>query len=146
VLRYDVVGGALDVIHLRMPTAWANGAVLHFPGSKYQLTTETRGPSAYWAITPERPIWGSQRFVVRSTRLLGTGRETTNPEIRPLGRGAVDANVGIVHETGRPPASETAVGLEKIPYAARFRAREFASSAGLSAIAYRVNREVWSLR
>ena len=32
VLRYDVVGGALDVIHLKMPAAWAAGAELRSHG------------------------------------------------------------------------------------------------------------------
>jgi hypothetical protein len=146
VLRYDVVGGALDVIHLRMPTVWAAGAVLHLTGSKYQLTTETRGPSAYWTITPERPIWGSQRFVLRSTRLLGADREIAHPEISPLGRGGVDAFLGIVNATGRPPATEIAVGLDKISYATRFQAREFASDFGTAVSAYRATREGWSLR
>jgi hypothetical protein len=146
VLRYDVVGGALDVIHLRMPTAWAAGAVLHFTGSKFQLTTETRGPSAYWTITPERPIWGSQRFMLWSSRLLGSEREIAYPEISPLGRGAIDAYLGIVNATGRPPTIENTVGLEKIPFATRFQAREFAAGAGIPVSAYRVTREVWSLR
>jgi hypothetical protein len=146
VLRYDVVGGALDVIHLRMPTVWAAGAVLHLTGSKYQLTTETRGPSAYWTITPERPIWGSLRFVLRSTRLLGADREIAHPEISPLGRGGVDTYLGVVNATGRPPAIENAVGLEKIPYATRFQAREFAWGVGTPASAYRATREAWSLR
>ena len=53
VLRYDVVGGALDVIHLKMPVAWAAGAELRLTDSRYHLTTETRGPTAFWTITPE---------------------------------------------------------------------------------------------
>jgi len=146
VLRYDVMGGALDVIRLRMPAAWAAGAVLHLTGSEYQLTTETRGPSAFWTITPARPIWGSQRFVLRSTRPLGTDREIVHPEISPLGEGAVDAYLGIVNATGRPPSIENSMGLEKIPYAARFQAREFAIDAGVPVSAFRVIRESWALR
>jgi len=146
VLRYDVVGGALDVIHLKMPAAWAAGAVLHLTGSEYQLTTETRGPAAFWTITPERPIWGSQRFVLRSTRPLGGDREIVHPEVSPLGRGAVDAYLGIVNATGRPPSIENSVGLERIPYATRFQAREFAIDAGAPVSAFHVIRESWGLR
>jgi len=145
VLRYDVVGGALDVIHFKMPVAWAAGAELRLTGGGYQLTTETRGPSAFWTITPERPIWGSQRFVLRSTRPLGADREIVHPEISPLGKGAVDAYLGIVNATGRPPTIESSAGLEKIPYATRFQAREFAKSAGIPVSAFRVIRESWGL-
>jgi hypothetical protein len=146
VLRYDVVGGALDLIHLKMPAAWASSAVLHLTGNKYQLTTETREKSAFWTITPERPIWGSQRFVLRSSRLLGADRELAHPEISPLGRGEVDAYLGNVNATGRPLPAENSVGLEKLPFAARFQAREFARGPGIPTAAFRVTREVWSLR
>ena len=70
VLRYDVIGGALDAIHLKMPAAWAAGVALHLSDSEVQLTKETRGPDAFWTITPARPIWGSQRFVLRASRQL----------------------------------------------------------------------------
>jgi hypothetical protein len=145
VLRYDVMGGALDVIHLRMPAAWSASAVVHMAG-KHQLTTEIREKMAYWTITPERPIWGSQRIVLRSSRPLGADREIAHPEISPLGRGQVDTYLGIVNAMGRPAASESAVGLEKIPHATRFQAREFAGGIGTPGGAYRVAREVWSLR
>ena len=145
VLRYDVVGGALDVIHIKMPVSWAAGAELRLTGGGYQLTTETRGASAFWTITPERPIWGSQRFVVRSTRRLGADREIVHPEISPLGRGAVNVYLGIVNATGRPPTVESSTGLEKIPYATRFQAREFARSAGIPVSAFRVMGKSWRL-
>jgi hypothetical protein len=144
-LRYDVVGGALDVIHLKMPAAWAAGAELRLAGGRYQLITETRGPAAFWTITPERPIWGSQRFVLRSTRTLGADREIVYPEISPLGRGSASAYLGVVSATGRPPAIESSGGLEKIAYAARFQARDFAMTAGTPVGAFRVAREPWSL-
>ena len=67
VLRYDVSGGALDAIHLRMPAAWSAAAEFHFTGGEYQLTKETRGQSSFWTITPKHPIWGSERLVLRST-------------------------------------------------------------------------------
>ena len=114
--------------------------------ASYQLTTETRGPAAFWTITPERPIWGSQRFVLRSSRPLGDDREIVHPEISPLGRGAVDAYLSVVNATGRPPTIENSAGLEKIPYASRFQAREFAGGAGIPVSAFRVVQESWGLR
>jgi hypothetical protein len=146
VLRYDVVGGALEAIHLKMPAAWASRAALRLAGSEYQLTTETRGPSAFWSITPERPIWGSQRFVLRSSLPLGADRDILAPEVAPLGRGAVDAYVAVVNASGGIATIENSVGLERIPRAARFRAREFAVDAGTPLGTFRVSQETWVLR
>ena len=105
VLRYDVLGGALDVIHLKMPVAWSTTSGLRLSGDEYQLTTETRGPFAYWSITPRRPIRGSERFVLHAVRSLTGEREIIHPELRPLGNGSVDATLGIVNATARPIAS-----------------------------------------
>ncbi len=141
VLRYDVVGGALDAIHLRMPASWSGAADLHFSGSGHQLTTETRGQTAIWTITPERPIWGSQRLVLRSSRPLAGEREITHPEVSPLGRGAVDACLAVVNATGRPATIENPVGLDRVEYSSRFQAREFAAGTGAPLGAFRVVKE-----
>ncbi len=141
VLRYDVVGGALDAIHLRMPAAWSAAADLHLSGTGHQLTTETRGQTAIWTITPERPVWGSQRLVLRSSRPLAGEREITHPEISPLGRGAVDACLAVVNSTGRPATIENPVGLERVEYSSRFQAREFVAATGVTLGAFRVVKE-----
>ena len=79
----------------------------------HQLTTETRGQTAVWTITPERPVWGSQRLVLRSNRPLLADREVVYPEISPLGKGAVDACLAVVNATGRTATIETSRGLEQ---------------------------------
>ena len=141
VLRYDVVGGSLDSIHLRMPAAWSSSAELQFSGGGHQLTTEVRGPTAVWTITPERPVWGSQRIVLRSNRPRLTDREVVYPVISPLGDGEVDACVAVVNATGRPATIESSAGLERIDHSLRFRAREFASGTGALLGAFRVVEE-----
>jgi hypothetical protein len=146
VLRYDVIGGPLDAIRLRMPTAWAASAEVRLSGSEYQLTKETVGLFTFWSITPERPIWGAQRFVLRSTRTLEPGREIDFPEVSPLGQGAVDAYLGVVNATDRPLTIENTVGLQSIPLATRFHASDFAPGAGTLASAFRVNQKSWALR
>ena len=146
VLRYDVIGGALDAIHLEMPADWAAKAELHLAGIEYQLTAETRGPSAFWSITPERPIWGSQRFVLRSTLSLAADREIVHPQITPRGRGAVDAYLGVVNATGRPLSTEINAGLQPIPYATKFEAKEFEVDTGTRLSAFRVAKESGVLR
>jgi hypothetical protein len=146
VLRYDVIGGPLDAIHLEMPAEWAARAEVHLAGIEYQLTAETRGPSAFWSITPERPIWGSQRFVLRSTLALAAERELVHPQIAPRGRGAVDAYLGVVNATNRPLSTENNAGLQAIPYSSRFQAKEFEVDAGARLNAFRVAKESGTLR
>jgi hypothetical protein len=141
VLRYDVVGGSLDSIHLRMPAAWSSAAELQFSGGGHQLTTEVRGQTADWTITPERPVWGSQRIVLRSIRPRLSDREVVFPEISPLGNGEVDACLAVVNATGRPATIETLSGLERIDHLPRFRAKEFAAGTGAMLGAFRVIEE-----
>jgi hypothetical protein len=141
VLRYDVVGGAIDSIHLRMPASWSSAAQLLFSGGGHQLTTETRAQTANWTITPERPVWGSQRLVLRSNRALQSDRELEYPVISPLGKGAVDAAMAVVNSSGRSASVETPFGLERIDHSSRFRAREFASDTGVILGAFRVVEE-----
>ena len=145
VLRYDVIGGALDAIYLKMPAAWSAGATLHLSNGEYQLTTETRGADAFWTITPERPIWGSQRFVLRSSRRLEHDKPIVHPEITPRGKGVVDAYLSIINATGQPLAIANAVGLQSIPYASRFHAREFATFGGTAVGAFRVVKDAWTV-
>jgi hypothetical protein len=109
------------------------------------LTTETRGADAFWTITPERPIWGSQRFVLRSSRHLESDRPIVHPEITPRGNGVVDAYLSIINATGQPLAPANAVGLQSIPYASRFQAREFATFGGTAVGAFRVVKDSWTV-
>jgi hypothetical protein len=146
VLRYDALGGALDSIHLRMPANWAARAEIALAGGEYQLTKETRGTAAVWTITPERPIWGSQRFVLRSTLALASEREIVHPEITPLGEGAVDAYLRIVNATGQSLAIANHPGLQPVLTESRFKAQEFARGMGSVVAAFRVERNSWSLR
>ena len=142
VLRYDAVGGVLDAIHLRMPATWSAVADLHFSGSGHQLTTETRGQTAVWTITPAKPVWGSQRLVIRSSRPLAAERELTHPEISPLDAGRLTLSLAVVNATGRPATIENAVGLDRIEYSSRFQSREFVAAAGTPLGAFRVVKEL----
>ncbi len=146
VVRYDVAGGALDEINLRIPSAWAAGAKLHLSGDELQTTASALDSSAFWKVVPGRPLWGSHRFVLRSTLPLGADREIAYPEVAPLGWGAVDAYLGIVNATGHTLASPDATGLKPIAYATHFRDREFTRDAGTPAGAFHVAKEVWALR
>lgn len=132
VVRYDVMGGALDAIHLEIPAAWAAQANLHISGEDFQLTPGVRGPSTVWTIKPRRPLWGSHRLVIRSTLALPADREIVYPELAPLGKeGAFKAYLGIVNATGHPLTWEGSTGLQPIDYV--FQAKEFARDYGTAA-------------
>ncbi len=146
VLRYDVMGGALESILLEIPLAWADEAKLHLSGENFQLTSEIRGPFVRWMITPRRPLWGSHRLVVRSKRPLPADGDIVYPEIVPRGNGAFDAYLAIVNATGYPLTSEESIGLQKIDPAMHFQAKEFVRDHGSAAGAYWVRRPSWVLR
>ena len=88
VLRYDVAGGALDSIHLKLPTTWAMRAQVDLAGGKFRHRFDPLGPFMFWKLSPERAVWGSQRVVLRSALPLLPGQELQLPEIAPLGAGS----------------------------------------------------------
>ena len=146
VLRYDVIGDELDAIHLKVPAAWASRARLHLAGREYQLTTESRDQSTFWSLTPERPIWGSQRLVLRSSLSLASEQQLEFPEIAPLGKGIVDCNLGVVFATAAPPMIEGSAGLRPIAHASHFQDAAFGNTAGMATRAFHVERDGWSLK
>lgn len=146
VLRYDAIGGRLDAIHLKVPAEWAARARLQLTGQDHQLTTESRDQSTFWSITPERPIWGAQRLVLRSSLPLASEQEIDFPELTPLGRGIVDCNLGIVFATALLPTTEGSAGLRPIAYSSRFQDAAFGGATGMPTRAFRVERDGWSLK
>lgn len=146
VLRYDVIGDELDAVHLKVPAEWAARARLQLTGREYQLTTESRDQSTFWSLTPERPIWGSQRLVLRSSLPLASDQELEIPEVSPLGKGIVDCNLGVVFATASPPTIEGSAGLRPIAYASRFEDAAFGNAAGMATRAFHVERDGWSLK
>ena len=146
ILRYDVAGGSLDAIHLKLPAAWAAKARIQLSGQDHQLTSESRDESTFWSITPEHPIWGSQRLILRSRVPIASEQEVEFPEIAPLGQGVVDAWLGLVSATVSPPTPTWLPGLRPIAYASRFQADEFGDASGIATRAYHVERENWSLK
>jgi hypothetical protein len=144
ILRYNVLGGALDSIHLKVPTAWTANPQIELSGNSYDRKTDLHGPITFWSIMPHRPIWGTQRVVVRSSVSQGAGTELQHPEIVPLGRGAADTYVGLVSAAGKG-LTTGATGLRNVPYASRFRAEEFGRPADPEPKAFHVQVDNWSL-
>ncbi len=121
VIRYDVAGGPIDAINLKVPTEWARGASVWLDGlspqqvPESQRGTQTRGEATFWSIRPDRPIWGSQRLVVRSTAPLATGEARSFPDLSPLGwGGAVDTHLRVVNATRQPIAIDASAGLQQV--------------------------------
>jgi hypothetical protein len=145
VLRYDVLGGPVDSIHLKVPTAWTANAQIEMSGNSYDLKTDPHGPITFWSITPHRPIWGTERVVLRSNVPQSAGTELQYPEVIPLGRGAADTFLGLVSAAGKGLTTTGATGLRSVTYASRFRAEEFGGVADPEPKAFHVEHDNWSL-
>lgn len=149
VLRYDVWGGPLDVIHLKVPAEWSRDLRVRLPGTGHQQVTETYTDHTRIALRPDRPVWGSQRVVLRSERPFGPGETLVFPEVAPLGLGGqVDSYLRIVNATREAPAVEGSPGLQPVA-AESVPADEELADAGLfaaSATSYHVVRGGWTLR
>ena len=146
VLRYDVLGGGLSTLHLKVPTPWASRAQLQLAGREVRPVVETRGSSTFWAITPPEPIWGSRRLVLRSSLPLPDGQELELPAITPLGWGVADTYLELVQAVAPPFWPVTTSGLRAIPVSNRFEAADFARFPGRNSTVYRVEREPWFLK
>ena len=104
-LRYEIAGGPLDEINLRLPTEWARHASVWLEGIGHRRVTEEGAESTSWAIRPERPVWGEQRVVVRSNVPFPGGSSRPFPELKPRGWGESDTLVPAYRrERDRPPA------------------------------------------
>ncbi len=145
VLRYDVAGGPLDVVQLRLPPEWAARGRIQAEGRNQPLVAETRDGFTVWTITPDRPVWGSRRLVLRSRMETRPGEELAFPVVAPLGLGVVDASLALVFATTPPPTVSGTAGLRPIPYASRFQDREFGGAIGSASRAFHVEKEGWGL-
>ncbi|MFO0910255.1 MAG: hypothetical protein U0794_18245 [Isosphaeraceae bacterium] len=113
-VRYDVWGRPLDAINLRLPSEWAATATVELLGTSFQQISETRGNLVDWSIRPDRPVWGSQRLVIRATIPFSPDSGRSFPEIRPLGRGGFDSYLRIINATRQGLAVEGSPGLQPI--------------------------------
>ena len=148
VLEYDVSGGPLDSINLRLPTDWAKSANVRLVGVGHQQVKEVREPFTYWTIRPERPVWGSVRVIVRTSRPLASEDSLAFPELSPLGRGAVDTYLRVANQSGGSLTFENIQGLQPVAPAAFPVDEEIAASTLKSAAItnYRVITPGWSLQ
>ncbi len=146
VLRYDVSGGALDSIHLKLPTIWAQKAQLEMAGGEFLKKADPLGPFMFWRLRPNRPIWGSERIVLRSAIPLSPGQELQVPEVAPLGLGFADTYLGLVYATGSTLPTAGSSGLHEIRHSSRFKDAEFGDIPGTNSRAFHVVGENWSVK
>ena len=148
VLQYDVSGGPLEAINLKLPSNWARSASVWLAGVAHQQIAETRGDTTYWSIRPDRSLWGSQRLVVRASAPFGAGETRGFPDINPLGYGAVDSFMTVVNATRRKLDITPSAGLQTIAAGAVPPDDELSAASTGAAVptAYRVVKPGWSLR
>jgi hypothetical protein len=146
VLGYSVQGGAIDSIHLKLPSAWALNSQIELAGNDYRKRSDTLGPVTFWRLALTRPVWGSQRLVLRSALPANPGQEVQHPEITPLGRGRSDTYLGLVYASESTLTAAGSSGLQRIAYGSRFQDEEFRHATGTQDRAYHVEHDNWSLK
>ena len=154
-LTCEVSGGPASSLNLSLPTEWAEGASLEIVGQTHRLTSQTsgsKGEMTQWSISPDSPIWGVARLILRSRRPLRPGREFAYPQVAPLataGRGSVARyDVAIRNGSGRSMEIAGSSGLQPVDFS-RVRGVDLpAPSLSSRSIdhAYHVTGERWSLR
>jgi len=150
VLRYDVSGGPLDTVNLKLPAEWARSASVWLSGVAHQQVTVTRGETTYWTLRPERPVWGSQRLVVRSSVPFGRGEALAFPDLGLLGYagtgGGVDTSLRVVNATREPIVPAGSTGLQPVaPGAPPPDELAAASPRSAAVTGYHVAKPRWSL-
>ena len=113
-IRYNVTGGPIDVLYLKVPTTWAAGFQIELLGETTQRIAETRGEWTLWTIRPNRPVWGTARLAVRSSRPNTPGASIAFPDIIPLGHGSVDRLLAVERQTSTPIEIEGSSGLQTV--------------------------------
>jgi hypothetical protein len=146
VLRYDVLGGARQNIHLKLPAAWAFNAQLDLAGTAFHHRTASVGPSMFWTITPDHPVWGTQRLVIRSALANPADQEVAYPEIAPLGQGHIDTYLGLVYTDRQALSIAGTNGLHEISPGSHFSDFEFSHEPGTQARAFHVDSDRWWLK
>jgi len=146
VLDYDILGGSLDSLPVRIPTAWAPKAQGELVGGGGDFKTSEFGPLTFWRVVPDRPAWGHRRLVIRSSMPLTPGQEIQHPEIRPLGLGRVDIYLRLVTAAGTTPTTEGSNSLKEVMDAGRFTDPDFWTIPGTRGRVFHVARDNWSLK
>ena len=114
--------------------------------------TETRGDFTYWSIRPDRPIWGSQRLVVRSSMPFRQREVLAFPDLSLLGHvgpgGGVDTYLRIVNATRQAISVDDSPGLQSVSSASLAVDEDLAEDAHRTAsvTTYHVVKPGWSLR
>jgi hypothetical protein len=146
VLRYDVLGGARQSIHLKLPIAWAQNAQVDLAGTDFHYRAASVGSHMFWTITPDHPVWGTQRVVIRSVVPHLGDQEVAHPEIAPLGQGHIDTYLGLVYADRRALSVAGTNGLHELSPASHFSDPEFSHEPGTEARAFHVDSDRWWLK
>jgi hypothetical protein len=144
-IKYDVMGGPLDTIHLKMPSEWAQNATIQLIDRPFRSTAESRGGWTFWTIRTPQPIWGAARLRVSSSRANELGSSFSFPDILPLGQGQVEKLISVEKHTSRPIEIEGSSGVLAVEPVRLAEESPDGASPATSVGAYRVTAEKWVL-
>ncbi len=146
--RYSIPYGPCPPIGLRLPSAWADGAVVEVGGIAITPESTTDGPITTWILRPKRVPWGGVRVLIRSSRVRPAGAALEFPDLIPLGRPTVDrveSLLGLADAQDQPTAVEGSSGLQEVD-ASRWDTADSPWPPAAGRRVYRVVREGWTLR
>ncbi|HWE39918.1 MAG TPA: hypothetical protein VG406_25430 [Isosphaeraceae bacterium] len=144
-VRYQVARAPCGSIRLRLPNEWAGPARFEIEGGGELVSSQRGARMTTWNLRPDRPIWGTRRFVIRASRPLPRRGRLEVPQLDPLGWGSVETQIAVTNATGRGLSAETTTGLEPIP-PSRFPAADRPTPATWPTTTYLVKQDDWSLR
>ncbi len=146
--RYTVPWGPSPPIRLHLPTPWADASVVEVTGTSVAPKIERMADQTTWTFTPDPPIWGGLRVLVRGSRPRTPGGSLAFPDTVPLGRPTadrVDSYLGFADASGRPPIVEGSADLQPID-ASRWNSDDLPPPPAAPFHVYRVMKDGWSLR
>ena len=113
-VRYDVSGGPVDAVHLKLPTAWADRARVRVIGDGRQLSAEPRGRDHLLDDPPRAPLPGIPTPGHHVQPQLSCWPDARLPRPGPAGPGdrCDGPRGGELH--GAPLAKEVSLGLQPI--------------------------------
>jgi hypothetical protein len=143
-IRYNVVGGPVQDLFLKVPTLWAKDAKIEIVGDELQQTKEIRGEWTFWTIRPRNPVWGAVTLVLHAARPTAAQERLAYPDIIPLGHGSVEKILAVEPQTLSHVDIEGSTGLQAVDLSRLSDVNKLESPTS-RAEAYRVLGGAWEL-
>lgn len=167
-VRYQIRGGPLDALLLRIPAPWSRpdstSITLLDAAQPYTVSSSISRDDVVWTIRPRQPatsavenrplFWSEVTVLIHARRPLPRDATIEAPDVVPLGQGTVETLLAVRDASGQTVTRSSLQGLKPLDPSERSVTR-FATPDASAApwVAwpqprewYSVSRQVWSLR